>query len=289
MKILVLGGTGYLGSKVCNALLERSHDLFITRRFMSDTSQIQNNERCTFVSASNESIVCLKNENIEMLVNLSCNYGRDKTSYKEVLESNLFFPLNVMSIAVDMGIKKVLAIGTSLPIDLNMYSFSKGKFGEFGKQFVKECDISFAEIELEMFYGSDEPEDRFLTKTIRNCIMGNELDVTLGTQKRDIIDVCDVVDAIVTVAENMPVGYSKIPVGTGISPTVHDVIEYIYTQTESKSAINWGKIPMRSGEPDCCCDVSKISGIFNIVGKEWNPIKWQIGLKDVIVAIKERM
>ena len=109
-------------------------------------------------------------------------------------------------------------------------------------------------------------------------INGDDVSVTIGSQKRDIISIADILRAIEIVVESGKArGYDEVPVGTGISPTVAEIVSFIWDKTGKKSVVNWGAIPMRENEPDCCADTSKIKTFG-----EWNPMFWKDGITDMI-------
>ena len=65
-----------------------------------------------------------------------------------MLESNLIFPLGVLNMGIKYGVKNYISLGTSLPSDFNFYSFTKGKFSDFGQYLCKTDDFNFADLKL---------------------------------------------------------------------------------------------------------------------------------------------
>lgn len=284
MNLLILGGNGYLGSKVVTQLLRDGENVTCTKRTASDTSRIHS-ERVNWIPASIDAIeTATKYDDFDFVVNMACNYGRSEFLYDNVLEANIEFPLNVLNKAVESGIKNFITIGTGLPDELNMYSFSKKMFSEFGRFYVEKHGINFMNLKLEMFYGADEPMDRFLPSVIHNMITGADVDTTLGTQKRDIIAVDDIVKAIIRVIHSDIKGYHEIPVGTGVAPEISEVIEFIWDETGNNSKWNKGTVPMRKNEPDCVADTAFLKTLG-----EWEPVDWKSGIHNMIEAIKQQI
>lgn len=291
MKVLVLGANGYLGSKMVHILLQdESIQLICTKRVKSDLIRLQdviNDPRLKFIPATVEAIeATLQYTYFDWVLNMACNYGRSNGLYDSVIESNIEFPLGVLDKTVEKGTKKFLTIGTGLPKQFNMYSFSKSMFSEFGKFYADKHDIDFFNLKLEMFYGSDEPWDRFLPSLIHNMLLGNPVNVTEGTQCRDIISIHDITDAVTKVVMGKMIGggYMEIPVGTGIAPSVSEIVDFIWNETGRKSIVNKGAVPMRKDEPDCVADTRLLSAT-----QEWHPIFWKDGLRQMIDDIKKQM
>lgn len=288
MNVLILGANGYLGSKIAHTLVKENYQVVCTKRPKSDLSRIEDlhaNSMVKFIPATVEAIeATLQYAKFDLVLNLACNYGRSDVLYDGVIESNVEFPLKVLNKVSEEGVHRFITIGTGLPDDLNMYSFSKKIFSDFGKFYVEKQGIDFYSMKLEMFYGSDEPKDRFIPNLIYNMLEGNEVNVTLGTQHRDIIFIEDVVDAIIRVIHSYFKGYWEIPVGTGIAPTISELVDFIWEETGKKSKINRGGVRMRFNEPDCIADTS----ILNRIG-EWSPIYWKDGIRKMILDISTQM
>lgn len=284
MNILILGGNGYLGSKVVNYLLCEGCNLTCTKRETSDISRLEG-KKINWISASVDAVeVAVGYNHFDWVINMACNYGRSTVLYDNVLEANIEFPLMVLNKAAEYKVKNFLTIGTGLPEYLNMYSFSKSMFSRFGAFYAEKQGINFYDLKLEMFYGADEPSDRFLSSVVYNMLMGMEVNMTLGTQKRDIIWVEDILNAVdMVIHANIP-GYHEIPVGTGVAPSVSEIVEYIWQETDYCSKLNKGIIPMREQEPDCIADTSFLSSIG-----EWAPVDWKTGLHRMIEDVRYEM
>lgn len=284
MRFLILGGNGYLGSKLTRALLDRGHDVVCTKRPKADLSRLAGcEEHITMISASVDAVETeFAYEKFDWILNMVCNYGRGTVLYDNVIESNIVFPLSVLNLSVKYGITNFLTIGTGLPDELNMYSFSKRQFSDFGKFYAEKHGINFINMKLEMFYGSDEPKDRFIPSCIIKMLQNEDINLTMGTQKRDIVSIDDVVGAVLCAIAAGVKGFREIPVGTGEAPTIRDILTYIKKETVSVSNLNFGAIPMRRGEPDCVADTTEL---FDIGYK--CRYDWKQGIKKMIREVKE--
>lgn len=74
-------------------------------------------------------------------------------------------------------------------------------------------------------------------------------------------------------------GYNLI--GTGIAPSISELIDFIWEKTEKKSIVNKGAVPMRLNEPDCIADRSEVLRILN-----YKPIYWKDGISKMIDEIR---
>lgn len=285
MNVLILGGNGYLGSKVTRKLIEKGHQVVCTKRITSDLSRLDDlSNVIRWIPATIESVeAAMQYAQFDYVLNMACNYGRSNMMYDNVIEANIEFPLKVLNIAVGHGTKHFLTIGTGLPDNMNMYSFSKKMLGEFGRFYVNNHGIDFNNLLLEMFYGADEPLSRFFPSVITKMLKGEEVDITLGTQHRDIIAIKDIINAVMIVMEKTPNGYNEISVGTGVAPTISEIVDYIWEETGKKSKINKGAISMRKNEPDCVANTSFMKSIGI-----WEPVMWKEGIAQMIKDIKKQ-
>lgn len=281
MNILVLGGNGYLGSKIVKQLVLKNSYVFSTIREQSDLSRLNDiKDNINFVNAKYQDIDnMLSDVRIDCIVNMVCDYGRRANI--DMIHSNLMFPLEVLELAAKHKVNKFITVGTALPVDLNLYSFSKNSFSEYGRFYTEKYGLNFIDLKVQMYYGSDEPQDRFIPSTISNMIRGDVVNTTYGTQLRDIIAVDDVVNLIIGVIDREFSGFNSIDIGTGIAPSISELIDFIWEKTEKKSVVNKGTVPMRPNEPDCIANVSEVLRILND-----KPIFWKDGISKMIDEIR---
>ena len=116
-----------------------------------------------------------------------------------------------------------------------------------------------------MFYGGDfEPDSRFLRSTINKLYNNEQILLTSGTQKRDLIrveDALDILSGIVSGNITFEDHYNLIPVGTGENHSIREIVEFLKEQTGSSSELVFGARPDREGgEPDTLADMSWYTG-----------------------------
>ena len=281
MRFLVLGGNGYLGSKIINELNKKKHRIVATKRETSDISRVKT-KNVFWIPAKVEAIkTAMLYEPFDWILNMVCNYGRSNVLYDDCIAANFQFPLEVLNLAAEFKVSNYLTIGTGLPDEFNMYTMSKNMLAKFGEFYARMHNINFFSMKLEMFYGADEPTERFIPGLIMKCRKNQEVKVTLGTQHRDIIAVQDVVRAIIFIIDAELKGYNEIPIGTGEAPSIREIVEYVHYMTDSKSKIYFGAVPMRPNEPDCVADLTKLTKMGFTC--QW---PWKIGLKNMIQEIE---
>ena len=278
MRVMILGAGGYLGKKVIQCFLKAEHEVTGVYRTGRETVDIG---MINAISAEMDAIAAeLQNREYDCIVNCAAVYERQGITLHEVVDANMIFALRVLNCAVECGVKKFITIDTSLPKEFNLYSFTKKQFAEFGEYYTKRYGIAFVNILLEMFYGEDEPDNRFLVSCCKKLLCGEELLLTAGTQKRDIIYIEDVCNAIKLLLEAQLDGFYNVPLGSGEAVPVRSLIEYMHHITESQSELKFGAIPARKNEPDCVADMT----ILKNMGFELK-YPWRDGLRHLCQKI----
>ncbi len=256
----MLGATGYLGGNIVARLVEDGHLIICVTRPTSDCSRLHmvggNIELISNDLGEIEEI--LRNKNVDWVINGVCTYKPNASLYGDMLDSNLMFPLSVLNLAIKYHVKNYMTMGTSLPGDFNVYSFTKHEFAVFGKFLSEKDHVNFINLELEMFYGGAyEPLSRFMNSCFTRLKANEPLALTNGTQTRDIVRVEDVVDIISWIINEKPfIGYRDLPIGSGESHSIREMVTFMKDNLGSDSALNFGAVESREGEPDTLADIS---------------------------------
>ncbi len=267
MKIMVLGAGGYLGGKICGCLLAEGHSVVRAVRHVRDEDRSKNpGTVCSDLDSIRGE---LAGNRYDWIINCAAVYEKKETQIHELIDTNMVFALQVLDCAVECGIKKFLTIDTGLPKNFNLYSFTKKQFAEFGKFYAAKYGITFFNVALEMFYGEDEPRDRFLVRCCHKMLEGEELLLTQGTQKRDVIYIGDVCNAIRFLLTANVTGFQNIPLGSGTAVSIRELLEYMHTVLDSGSRLVFGAVPSRKDEPDCVADMGLLSSMGFCPGHTW--------------------
>ncbi|MFA6830626.1 MAG: NAD(P)-dependent oxidoreductase [Bacilli bacterium] len=279
MNVLVLGGDGYLGTRISHFFAEK--DCFCYRSTVNLNLVGKEGPSFKFVSAKRNNLCeLIINTKIDIIINTVAMYERKGIDKSSIISANAIFPLSIFPFAIEHGVKKILTIDTSLPKYFNFYSLTKSFAANIGELYSREDkSLFFADIVLENFYGPDEPRNRFLHNCVSLLKDDKPLELTVGTQHRDFIYVVDVIEALWTISQTNNRGFYRIPVGSGESPTIREVVEYLKEITCSKSVLNFGAVPQRYNEPSTKADLT----MLNSFGYQIK-YTWQKGMKDCFIS-----
>ena len=257
MRCILFGATGYLGSKLVRSLAERGDEVLCVIRQNSSLSRLETvRDHVQFCTTEDLPALLSADAGYDCMVNLACRYPRNSSSDADMFEANFFQPLRVFVACLNGGVKKFVTIGTGLPDTLNAYAMSKAKFAQVLKWYTEQyhqkgTPITVCNVELENFYGEDEPTDRFLPGTVAKLKRNEKILLTAGTQLRDFVYVEDVLANLMTVMDSVSLPeYLDLPLGSGEGVSIRNLITYLKELVRSDSELCFGAIPSRMNEPD---------------------------------------
>lgn len=267
MRILLTGATGFVGSHLLEGLLKDEHSVCVAKRSWSDIRRISSFIDCCSVYNLDETAISqiFDEQQIDCVIHCATYYGRNDRDCMKNVEANLLFPLELLSIGREKGMKyfintdsffgKQIEAECDLDKDLYMYGYtlSKTQFRQWGHMFAVKYGVSFINMKLEHVYGKGDDESKFIPYILKKMRKNVPLiDLSAGMQKRDFVHISDVVNAYRTVIAHLADGnvkvYGEYGVGTGRMWSLREFVEIIHDAVESTSTLNWGAIPMKKGE-----------------------------------------
>lgn len=249
--ILLTGATGYLGGKLLDRLIKLGYKICVVKRESSNINLIGHiSNNISFYNNDENSLKKLFAENkVDLVIHTATVYGRKGESLQEIKSSNLDFPLLILTHALKNNVKYFINTGTSLNYLTNQYALFKNQFAEclqfFGNQ------ITSYTILLEHFYGPGDDESKFVTSMINKMKENiSSIPLTEGLQKRDFVFIEDVIDGYLFLINNIYniSGYNEVPLGSGHTVTIREIVEKIKLYSGSVSYLNFGAVEMRANE-----------------------------------------
>jgi nucleoside-diphosphate-sugar epimerase len=260
MNVLITGVTGFVGSHLTRALLERGHEVVALTRPTSNLSrlrQLAGPVRVLCCDPDAVEGVAGELEGIDAVVHAATCYGRSGESDADIVRANVLFPLRLFELACRRGVRTFLNLDTCFntwPIRykyLQGYTLSKRHFAEWGAVLAEGRGVRFLNLRLEHPYGPGDTAGKFVPFVIAECLAGRELKLTQGEQRKDFVYIDDVTDAIVLLldkAGGLPAGYHPFECGSGKAVTVREFVETVHALTGSAAKLCFGALPYREGE-----------------------------------------
>ena len=260
MNVLLTGATGFLGSKVLHSIINDYSSIFnsnidvtILKRSFSDCRRIESVlDRISVFDVDKMPIKDLFSiKSFDLIIHCATNYGRHHETRLNILESNLFLPLQLMELGLENGLKYFINTDTVLDKRVSEYSLSKNQFYDWLYSYHKK--LTCINVKLEHFYGAFDNDSKFITKIVRELKNGSmHIYLTSGEQKRDFIYIDDVVSAFQTIIRNiekMSIGMYNFEIGTGTTTSIKDVVMLIKRITGNNTTrLNFGALSYRENE-----------------------------------------
>lgn len=291
MKILLTGGSGFLGSALAKALPGEGHHVCLLLRQSSKLNRLRDVEHLLTVKRYRDSfeiLEAIRQFSPEAVIHAACAYGREDDSDLEIWSSNFKFGVIILQSLFKLRATPLfINVNTWWPENMGAYAQSKHKFSNWGCKYSTRLGITFLDVILYHLFGPGDSEHKFVSKVISSCLREVDgLKLTTGVQSRDFIFVDDVVSAFCCIlkSSNKIVGSSQVEVGSGITTTVRDFAETVKKLTQSRIELLFGQVPYNINEPLISrADISKM------VELGWRPtIDLQSGIRKILALESAR-
>lgn len=267
MKILLTGGTGFVGSELLHLLVKSGKQVILLKRSTSGVERIASIlPHIQYYDSDNTDLdTIFKQNKIEQIVHLATDYARDK-HFTRCYESNVTFPLLLLQKGFQYDVQRFINTDSfsSLVENLNYlpaYHISKRHFKEWGTFIAKQENRTFITTFLQHPYGPKDSDSKFISFIV-NAIVNEvpHIDLTAGVQKRDFIHVRDVAAAYLALLEAVDAP-KEIEIGTGQSHSIRSFVERVKKIAKNTTTqLNFGKLPTRDNEiMNSVADISAIS------------------------------
>ncbi len=265
LKILLTGGTGYLGSNILKEMLRKeSCEVIVLKRSFSNTFRINSYKEKirTYDVDKIDYKKIFECGKIDVILHCATDYGRKNFDPIQIIEANLLLPLRLLELGREYGVKCFINTDTILDKRINNYSLSKKQFKDWLMNYQK--DLICVNVALEHFYGPGDDKTKFVSHTLSDLINEvDNIDFTLGEQKRDFVFIDDAVSAFMLILENVNNFNNKFynfEIGSSETRSIRKVVELMKNMLGNKKTIlKFGALPYRDNEVmECVANISEI-------------------------------
>lgn len=288
-KVLITGGTGFIGSKVTDELLKRGyevHALVYPPLAPAQENFIQYEMNLMDSQAVDE---FLSEHQFESLIHLAWYVG-PKCHVSDLNMDWVIATLNLLKSFKEHGGKKFLGAGTcseyeykygylledDTPTDpQTLYGNGKNAVYNVAKVYCKQNEIDFKWPRIFNLYGPNEKPQRLMPSVINSCLKGEDVKVSDCLKFQDYLHVEDTARGIVDVFESELQGAVNICSGQPVQ--LRTIVNKIAELTDFKGNILWGAVPAAFGDDVVVGNNTKLKSIG------WKP-KYTLeeGLKSTI-------
>ena len=259
-KVLVTGGTGFIGRNVVDELIKRGYEVhsLVYPPFAPEKDGLVQYEMNLLDKESLEEF--FKNHSFENLIHLAWYVG-PKCHVHDLNLDWTIATLNLLKFFKESGGKKFLGTGTiseyeykygylvedQTPTDpQTLYGNSKNAIFNIAKVYCKQNNIDFKWPRIFNLYGPAEKPQRLMPSVINSCLKGEDVKVSDCLKFQDYLHVEDTARGIVDVFESDIHGAVNICSGKPVQ--LRTIVEKIAELTDFKGNILWGAIPAAFGD-----------------------------------------
>ena len=301
MKFLVTGGAGFIGSHLCELLINEGHKVIsvdnLNSGHLKNFSHLSENKNFEFVKEDIRDLKKIKKyfKNIDIVVHLAglADIVPSIEKPEDYYEVNVTGTLNIVNLSKKFNVKKIIYAASSSCYGLAEsfptketdsirpeypYAHTKYLGEEIIKHWGKVYKLPYISLRLFNVYGIRSRTSGtygavfgvFLSQKINNkpfTVVGD------GNQTRDFTYVTDVANAFYMSAISN-ITNEIMNVGSGNHFSINKLIELLEGPVEY--------IPKRPGEPDCTfADISKIRSLIG-----WEPkVSFEQGVHEMLKNI----
>jgi nucleoside-diphosphate-sugar epimerase len=265
MRVLVTGGTGFIGRSLVGRLVLAGHDTTILVEETAGPRQplppsiekFQSRIRLIYGDLRRRDRIAelVGESSPQAVVHLAAVGVTDPfLNYETAIDHNVLGTVNLVQSLFstsyrDPGPRKIIIARTPGETStMNVYAASKAAAWSFCSMFARTMGWSISGAFIFQAYGPGQAEQTLVPSAIAAARSGADLPMTTGMQKRDWIYVDDIADGLIAALRcEMPAGVS-FDLGTGQTMSVASVAALIYEIVGKGGKPVIGAIPDRPGE-----------------------------------------
>ncbi len=244
MKLLVLGGYGYLGKKIILQALEKNWKVVsVSKKRNSKKLEHKNLKNLFFDMTNIKKLKSLSTYHFDYVVNVS-GYVDHSLFYKngiEIVNNHLIMVLNLISILSRKKLKKFMQIGsseeygvessslieTNRELPFTPYAASKVALTHYLQMLHRSEAFPVLIMRLFLVYGPNQKSNRIIPYVIKNCQSNQAFKISEGKQLRDFIYIDDAVDAIFLALKSSKSNGQIYNLGSGKGITIKVLVNQI--------------------------------------------------------------
>jgi nucleoside-diphosphate-sugar epimerase len=262
-KIFVTGATGFVGSRLVRALVEKNEDVSILVRNkklnnrLKDISHNLHVYQGDLLSDALKEIIDQVKPNVVFHLAAHGAIPRQQITVNELLDVNVKGVIRLLNAVKKHKLKLFVNTGSSseygikdIPMNeadflcpINDYGVSKAAATLYCQKIAVTESIPIITLRLFSPYGYRDDDSRLIPFVINKALRNESISLTSQKHVRDFIAVEDVIAAYLqTLVKHLSPG-EIINIGSGKQHSVYDIVSNIITLTGSKSQLDWNTKP----------------------------------------------
>ena len=295
--VLILGGTGFIGSHISNSLANQGYNVSIISR--SPNLYYPLDSSCKIFLASIESMEMLSKLNIDWEFNYiinACGNG-DHSNFSDakydIIGGHLIGTINIIRLIKRKNLQRYIHLGSSEEYGqlenpssetmrespLTPYGFAKTASTHFLQMLYRSEGFPAIILRPFLVYGENQSSEKLIPYVVDSCIKNLDFKLTDGNQLREFININDMVNLVSVILEskNKSINGKIYDVTSGDVFTISEIVNIIQEMIGTGTP-KFGSLDKRK---------SDISLLYSSSNKLLNDLGWKnkISLKNNLKSI----
>lgn len=288
-KILITGGTGFIGSRVIENIIKNKDIPILFKRSYSDTWRIKDFiDKLIYYDIDKTSLEeIFKKEDIDAIINLAAHYIK-KHTYEDIenlIETNIKFPTKLLNLCENYNVKLFINAGsffqydkncqlinenTSL-ISRNLYAATKTSLEKIMEYYASKRKFNVFNLILFTPYGEKDNDKKLIPYVIKQAISNKTVYLTDGFQKLNLVYIEDIASAFIN-ALNAQLNdisfFTRINIADKRLYSIREIVTIISQLLDKNINVNYGALKIAEIDIDKILSVD-INFAEKILG--WHP------------------
>jgi nucleoside-diphosphate-sugar epimerase len=250
MRILVIGGFGFLGRRVIERLVQLEYEVSAAVRSYSNEFI----ENCKYVLV--DELLKETDQHFDVIINVAMKRStrHARVTDDELSELNFQIPLGIIT---QLSTKETLVINTSTYIQnfkgtkgstVDGYGYYKERLSQSLATEADESKFSVVDLYLFTLYGPGDRKTHLVPTLLSALKTGGGVSLSEGKQLINLLYIDDAVESIVTTIESKFVGYSSYRLWEASYQTVENLVSTMENIFMRKLDVAWGAVPYNGHE-----------------------------------------
>ena len=284
-RVLVTGGTGFIGSLVLERLITRGIRPLVTTRSPRSSDYFGSSDVDLYeldITDSVRTSELIRSYKPQAVLHLAGVTGSGDPTGDLCGKVNLTATQNLFNSLDAVGVERVVTIGSAaeyglqpLPFREEMkmrpvskYGTSKAAATRMALEMHENNGFPVSVLRVFSAYGNGQPRHMFLPQVIEHALANRHFEMSHGKQLRDFVHVSDVAEAIIAALNTKEAVGKIINIGSGKGSALRDVAKKVWSMCEAEpDGLLIGARPtINDDDIDTEADISRAEDILG-----WRP------------------